>query len=100
MPDPQRGVARAGPHPQRSPAGGFEEGAAGLCNHWTTGLHASRLWLIRGTDRPTQLTDGTQLRYDDITPVGPYGTKARERLSTGQQRADRTSVVEAIATRT
>jgi hypothetical protein len=48
---------------------------------WITGLRASRLWVLGGTAHPTEMTIGTQLRYDDIAPVGLYHTKARERLS-------------------
>jgi len=49
---------------------------------WITGLQASRLWVLGGTERPTEVTMGTQVRFDDITPVGLYHTEARERLST------------------
>ena len=51
-------------------------------DRWTAGLHASRLWVVGGTSHPTELSLGTQLRWDDIAPVGLYHTKARERLST------------------
>jgi hypothetical protein len=51
-------------------------------DRWIGGLRASRLWVLGGTDHPTELTIGTQLRYDDIAPVGLYHTMARERLST------------------
>ncbi len=54
-------------------------------DRWITGLQASRLWVLGGTDRPTELTVGTQLRYDDIAPVGLYSTKARHRLSTTRE---------------
>ena len=49
---------------------------------WTSGLRASRLWLLGGTSHPTELTLGTQLRFDDVVPVGLYHTKARVRLAT------------------
>jgi hypothetical protein len=51
-------------------------------DRWITGLQASRLWVLGGTDRPTELVVGMQLRYDDIAPVGLYSTRARDRLST------------------
>ena len=54
-------------------------------DRWITGLQASRLWVLGGTGRPTELTVGTQLRYDDIAPVGLYSTRARERLSTTRE---------------
>ena len=49
---------------------------------WTTGLQASRLWVLGSTARPTEVTVGTQERFDDIAPVGLYHTQGRERLST------------------
>ena len=54
-------------------------------DRWITGLQASRLWVLGGTGRPTELTVGTQLRYDDIAPVGLYSTRARQRLSTTRE---------------
>jgi hypothetical protein len=54
-------------------------------DRWLGGLTASRLWVIGGTARPTELTIGTQLRYDDIAPVGLYRTVGRARLSTVRQ---------------
>jgi outer membrane receptor protein involved in Fe transport len=54
-------------------------------DRWLTGLRASRLWVLGGADRPTELTAGLQLRYDDISPVGLYLTKARARLATTRE---------------
>ncbi len=54
-------------------------------DRWIAGLQASRLWVLGGTDRPTELTAGTQVRYDDIAPVGLYSTEARERLFTTRE---------------
>ena len=54
-------------------------------DRWLTGLRASRLWVLGGPNRPTELTGGLQLRYDDISPVGLYLTKARARLSTTRE---------------
>ena len=53
-------------------------------DRWLTGLRASRLWVL-GSERPTELTAGLQLRYDDIAPVGLYATKARARLATTRE---------------
>jgi hypothetical protein len=53
-------------------------------DRWLAGLRASRLWVL-GSDRPTELTAGLQLRYDDIAPVGLYATKARARLATTRE---------------
>jgi hypothetical protein len=54
-------------------------------DRWIAGLRASRLWSVGGPDRPTEITAGMQVRYDDIAPVGLYLTKARERLSTTRE---------------
>ncbi len=54
-------------------------------DRWLGGLSASRLWVIGGTARPTELTIGTQLRFDDVAPVGLYRTAGRARLSTVRQ---------------
>ena len=54
-------------------------------NRWVTGLQASRLWVLGGTEHPSELSIGTQIRYDDIAPVGLYRTEARERLSTTRE---------------
>ena len=58
-------------------------------DRWIAGLRASRLWKVGGGHRPTELSAGLQLRYDDIAPVGLYLTKARERLSTTREDAVR-----------
>ncbi len=54
-------------------------------DRWTSGLRASRLWVIGGTSHPTELTIGTQLRFDDIAPVGLHRTVGRARLFTVRQ---------------
>ncbi|MFN8096449.1 MAG: TonB-dependent receptor [Vicinamibacteria bacterium] len=54
-------------------------------DRWLGGVTASRLWVIGGTARPTELTIGTQLRFDDVAPVGLYRTAGRARLSTVRQ---------------
>ena len=54
-------------------------------DRWIGGLQASRLWVIGGTSRPTELTVGTELRHDDIAPVGLYPTLGRARLATVRQ---------------
>jgi hypothetical protein len=48
------------------------------------GVRVSHLRVV-GQRRPTELTVGTQLRYDDIGAVGLYATKARQRLSTTRE---------------
>jgi hypothetical protein len=50
------------------------------------GLRISHL-RVMGQRRPTELTVGTQLRYDDIAKVGLYATRARQRLSTTREDA-------------
>ena len=54
-------------------------------SRWVTGLQASRLWVLGGTEHPSELTIGTQIRNDDIAPVGLYPTRGRERLSTTRE---------------
>ncbi len=54
-------------------------------DRWLSGVKASRLWVLGGADRPTELTAGLQLRYDDISPVGLYLTRARARLATTRE---------------
>jgi hypothetical protein len=58
-------------------------------DRWLAGLRASRLWRLGSPERATELTVGLQLRYDDISPVGLYLTKARQRLSTTREDAVR-----------
>ena len=54
-------------------------------DRWLTGLRASRLWVLGGPDRLTELTAGVQARHDDIEPVGLYLTKERTRLATTRE---------------
>jgi hypothetical protein len=56
-------------------------------DRWLAGFRASRLWRLGGQDRVTEIVAGLQLRYDGISPVGLYLTKARERLSTTREDA-------------
>ena len=49
---------------------------------WVSRLGASRLFVVGGTALPTEVTVGTQVRYDDIAPVGLYHTAGRTRLET------------------
>jgi hypothetical protein len=60
-------------------------------DRWLAGLRASRLWVLGGPDRQTELTAGVQARHDDIAPVGLYLTKARTRLSTTREDSVRQS---------
>jgi hypothetical protein len=51
-------------------------------DRWLAGLRASRLWVLGGPDRSTELSVGLQARHDDIAPVGLYLTAGRARLAT------------------
>jgi hypothetical protein len=54
-------------------------------DRWFAGLRASRLWSLGSRERPTEVTAGAQLRYDDIAPVGLYLTRERARLATTRE---------------
>jgi hypothetical protein len=60
-------------------------------DRWLAGLRASRLWVLGGPERTTELTLGAQGRYDDIAPVGLYLTEARARLATVREDSVRQS---------
>jgi outer membrane receptor protein involved in Fe transport len=60
-------------------------------DRWLAGLRASRLWVLGGPDRQTELTAGAQARHDDIAPVGLYLTRERTRLSTTREDSVRQS---------
>jgi hypothetical protein len=58
-------------------------------DRWIAGLRASRMWSLGAPDHRTEVTAGTQLRYDDVAPVGLYRTRARERVGTTREDAVR-----------
>jgi hypothetical protein len=47
------------------------------------------MWSLGAPDHRTEVTAGTQLRYDDVAPVGLYRTRARERVGTTREDAVR-----------
>lgn len=55
-------------------------------DRWLMGTRASHTWVV-GTTKPTEVTVGTQLRRDDVAPLGLHLTTGRARRLTVREDA-------------